>query len=177
VGVQRLKVSMETSVIQQVFTATHRDITYVHILMWNWYHLLHTTLHAFFKLGLNLLIIRSWTKEVLWPPAEVKGWTQKVHHCDHRWNGSEQNKPTSDCPEHKVDTKSLAGSDTSHWGSCTYGSSKGEVSIWVLWSPAMAPWLQLDNIHSVEHHTTATKENSPSNLLQLDNCFRENKNK
>ena len=160
-GVQRLKVSMETSVIQQVFTATHRDVTYIHI----------------FKLGLNLLIIQSWTKEVLQAPAEVKGWTQKVHHCDHRWNGSEQNKPTSDCPEHKVDTKSLAGSDTSHWGSCTYGSSKGEVSIWVLWSPAMAPWLQLDNIHSVEHHTTATKENSPSNLLQLDNCFRENKNK
>ena len=116
---------------------------------------------AFLKLGLNLLIIRSWTKEVLRAPAEVKGWTQKVHHCDHRWNGSEQNKPTSDCPEHKVDTKSLAGSDTSHWGSCTYGSSKGEVSIWVLWSPAMAPWLQLDNIHSVEHHTTATQENSP----------------
>ena len=87
----------------------------------------------------------------------------------------DQNK--TDCPEHKVETKSLAGSDTSHWGSCMRGSSKREVSIWVLWSPAMAPWLQLDNIHSVEHHTTATQENSPSNLLQLDNCFRENKNK
>jgi len=37
-----------------LYTATHRDVTYIHILMWNWHHLLHTTLHAFFKLGLNL---------------------------------------------------------------------------------------------------------------------------
>ena len=100
-------------------------------------------------------------KEVLRTPAEVKGWTQKVHHCDHRWNGSEQNKP-SDCPEHKVNTKSLAGSDTSHWGSCTYGSSKGEVSIWVLWSPAMAPWLQLDNKIGLMPQCNETEINTSS---------------
>ena len=74
----------------------------------------------------------------------------------------DQNK--TDCPEHKVETKSLAGSDTSHWGSCMRGSSKREVSIWVLWSPAMAPWQQLDNIRSAEQHTTATQENSWSTL-------------
>ena len=163
-GVQRLKVSMETSVIQQVFTATHRDVTYIHILMWNWHHLLLTTLHAFFKLGLNLLIIRSWTKEVLRPPAEVKGWTREVHHCDHRWNGSEQNKHTQ-IAQNTKSTQNL-------WRARTHLTGAGFYDL-LQWPHDcnLTIYILLSIIQQLPKRIPEVLN------LQLDNCFRENNNK